>query len=200
MITDRRGVPDLVKACLKASPFVETIILREKDWSFEDTTHFLKKYHQGWEALALAETLEPPLSKPHLILNWNGTFDPSPLPIQGLHLGADLAAELSSGLREGKELLNKPHWKIGASVHNQKEWEALNSLPLDYVILSNIFETSCKPEKEGLGLEGTAALLCTIRTDCPFLKAYGLGGLKIEDREALTALGLQGIALRSAFF
>ncbi len=200
MITDRKGVPDLLTACLNASPFVSAIVLREKDWSFEETADFCNALNEGWDKMSKFQVTPLGFVKPALILNWNGSFDPSSLPIQGLHLGFDLAFSLSKGLQDGRPLLDASPLKIGASIHNQKEWEAVNSLPLDYVILSNIFETPCKPHKQGLGLDGTAAILKTIRADNPAIRAYGLGGLKIQDKAVFTALGLQGIALRSAFF
>lgn len=193
MLTDRHQVPDLVKACLNAATQVSTILIREKDWSFDETAGFCH---------GLSGALHPAASKPQLILNWNGRFDPTDLPIQGLHLGFDLASTLVTARPECLPLFQKkkPLWKIGASLHSEKEWEAIRSLPLDYVLLSNVFMTSCKPGKEGLGLEGTEKLFKGIQRERPALQAYGLGGLKTSDLEKITALGLQGIALRSAFF
>lgn len=188
MITDRSQVPDLVTACLEAASQVSTILIREKDWSLEETSAFCQRLLKGYEK--------------DLILNWNGGFDPSSLPLQGVHLSFDMAYGWACSPSEGPTLLKqkKPLWKIGASVHSEKEWEALKGLPLDYVLLSNVFATTCKPHKAGLGLLETERLCKVIQKDAPSTQVYGLGGLKMADLEKITALGLQGIALRSAFF
>lgn len=208
MITDRSQVPDLVRACVAAAPQVSTILLREKDWSFNETAAFCHQLQLALDKAGFADGSPATLSltqsqvKPRLILNWNGLFDPAELPIQGLHLGFELACQLAASPPDGKLdfQLKKPLWKIGASVHHPKEWDAVCSLPLDYVLLSNVFATPCKPHKEGLGLLGTETLFKVIQRDQPAIQAYALGGLKPQDLERIMALGLQGIALRSAFF
>lgn len=187
MLTDRHRVPDLTAACLNASAKVSTILIREKDWSLEKTAEFCH---------GLVHT------QPRLILNWNGTFDPTDLPIQGIHLGFELAQNMALPKNECLTILKnkKPLWKIGASVHSQNEWDIIKKLPLDYVLLSNVFETPCKPNKVGLGLNGLASLFEYVQMSNPLIQAYALGGLKTQDLEPITTLGLRGIVLRSAFF
>ncbi len=191
MITDSRQVPNLAANCLFHAPQVDAIVIREKDWSRDQISDFCEGFHASWES---------PLAKPDLILNWNGTFDPSPLPIQGLHLGYEVALSLFRQPQLWEECFSSPHWKIGVSIHNQKEWRAVRSLPLHYVMLSNVYETSCKPGKSGLGLPELKSLYNAIQQDCPKIKGYALGGLTFEDQSDIKSLGLHGIALRSAFF
>lgn len=208
MVTDRYRVPDLVSACVAAAHQVSTILIREKDWSFDETAAFCRHLEVALDRAGFTDGPTATLSstqspvKPRLILNWNGLFDPSPLPIQGLHLGFELACKLAASSPDKYHFfqLKRPLWKIGASVHHQREWEAVRSLPLDYVLLSNVFATPCKPHKEGLGLLGTETLFKAIQGDKPGIQAYALGGLSIQDLDSITDLGLQGIALRSAFF
>lgn len=196
MVTDRRLTDDLLLACSRVWPDLDALILREKDWSYEETKSFLEKLtHKG----------------PKRLLNWTMAFDPWDLPIDGLHLGFDCAKQLIGGetdfLNSSQSISEMQHsilakikarkWLLGASIHSIKEWETLSALPLDYVLLSNIFETSCKPGKAGMGLTGLQTLITDIRKTHVTINLIGLGGLRITDGVAMAEAGLQGIALRS---
>ena len=196
MVTDRRLTQDLLLTCSRAYPELDALILREKDWSYEETRSFFQKL---------------PHRKTKRLLNWNMAFEPWELPIDGIHLGFDCAKQLIGGETASPnssqsisemqhiilEKIKARKWLLGASVHSIKEWETLSALPLDYVIVSNIFETSCKPGKAGLGLMGLQDLTAAIRKNHASIKIIGLGGLKISSAAAMAEAGLQGIALRS---
>ena len=196
MITHSPQVPDLVANCLFHAPCVDAIVIREKNWTRDQVSAFCEDFHASLEM----PTQENTSVKPDLILNWNGSFDPGPLPIQGLHLGYEVALSLFRQPQLWEECFSSAQWKIGVSIHNQKEWEAVRSLPLHYVMLSNVYETPCKPGKPGLGLSQLESLFKTIQQDRPDIKGYALGGLTLQDLSSICQLGLHGIALRSAFF
>lgn len=110
------------------------------------------------------------------------------LQADGLHLSAADFRRLPSDWKER-------NMKTGVSVHSAAEAEEMQAKGADYVIVSNIFPTDCKPGLPGKGTElirETKALL-----DIP---VYALGGITDEDavRSCIEA-GADGICMMSGY-
>ncbi len=185
----------LAGICSRTWTALAALILREKRWDYETVLSF-------WETVALktgpvAEGLEEP---PLRLLNWPMTYEPWTLPIDGLHLDAVAATTMLKHpeiYMQFRVNLESKKWLIGLSIHNYKEWTQWRVLKPDYILLSNIYETDCKVGKAGLGIVGATELLSKIKQDRPEIRIIGLGGLKRSDMLDMTAIGLDGIALRS---
>lgn len=207
MVTDRHLVKDLAEAYRLVENEIDAVIIREKDWSLEALEAFLEKMNAcNVQAGAGTEGMEDvsvslQCGKPLRILNWHMGFEPWHLPINGIHLGFECAkvmVENAEKKQEFKHRLEQKNWVLGVSIHSEAEWLAASELNPDYVLIANIFETSCKPDKKGMGIEAVASLVKMIQSSQADLVCIGLGGLKQADMNRMMALGLSGIALRSA--
>lgn len=191
MVTDRNLVNDLPEACGRVWKEIDCLILREKDWILEETQVFFE------QLTAYDEKDQRPVRR---LLNWTMAFEPWTLPIDGLHIGIECAKKnrqafsMTSPLR--KQMIQK-HWCLGISIHSVEEWHEIAELQPDYVLISNVFKTDCKPGKLGMGLENLKMMIGAIKMERPDLLLIGLGGLKKHHLTELDATGLNGIALRS---
>lgn len=178
----------LLSYCQKHWASLDTIIIREPYWTKPKLVSWLEMLPQKLG------------SHPKLVLNWPMTYEPWDLPIDGIHLNGKAADHFMSDPVQCQILLQHVQsndWQLGLSIHSGEEWAAWRALAPSYVLISNVFETACKPGKQGLGLDGTKALACQIRQDAPGTNCIGLGGLKASDAEDLLKMGLDGLALRS---
>ena len=137
-----------------------------------------------------------------MVLNWPMTYEPWDLKIDGIHLNGKAARYYVAN--EGQcdalqQAIHQKKWHLGLSIHRVEEWDALKGLEPSYVMVSNVYETDCKPGKPGLGIEGTKGLTSAIHHDYPSIICIGLGGLKRSDEPQMQVMGLDGIALRSEF-
>ncbi len=192
MITDRQLVSNLPAACGRAWKDIDCLILREKDWTLEETQVFFEKLS------TYSENDKHPVRR---LLNWTMNFEPWSLPIDGLHIAAECAKENRQALKVDsliRRQMIQRQWCLGLSIHSIEEWRELAEIQPDYIIISNVFETDCKPGKLGLGLESLQIMITVIKKERPDIFLIGLGGLKKKHLCELEATGLMGIALRSA--
>jgi thiamine monophosphate synthase len=192
MITDRQLVSDLPAACGRVWKDIDCLILREKDWTLEETQVFFERLS------VYSEKDKHPVRR---LLNWTMNFEPWSLPIDGLHIGAKCAKDNWKMLQIDSQIRNQMvlrHWCLGISIHSLKEWREVEQLRPDYLVISNIFETDCKPGKLGMGLESLESLISVIKINRPDIVLIGLGGLNKKHLSELETTGLKGIALRSA--
>lgn len=106
----------------------------------------------------------------------------------GLHLGQSDTTIDQARATLGERAI------LGLSVHDPGELKAAQRLPLDYVGLGPVFATQSKPDHEApIGLDGLAAMM----RDCP-LPAVAIGGLTLDQVEAVYRAGAQGMAVVSA--
>jgi thiamine monophosphate synthase len=193
MVTDRHLVSDLAEAYRLVEDEIDAVIIREKDWSLEALEAFL-------ESIGTCD-MQSEVNAPLRILNWHMGFEPWHLPLNGIHLGFECAKVIIQNAekrQDFKHRLEQRNWVLGISIHSEAEWLAASELNPDYVLIANIFETPCKPDKKGMGIEAVASLVKTIQSSQVGVVCIGLGGLKQADMNRMMALGLSGIALRSA--
>ncbi|WP_312171040.1 bifunctional hydroxymethylpyrimidine kinase/phosphomethylpyrimidine kinase [Microbacterium sp.] len=111
--------------------------------------------------------------------------------VDGVHLGQGDASVLHA-----REALG-PDAVIGLTANSAEHFEAVRALPagtVDYLGVGVIRPTSTKPDHPpALGVEGFRALVAT--TDLP---CVAIGGVNIDDTEALRDAGAAGLAVVSA--
>lgn len=180
----------LLKYCQKYWHQLDALIVRELHWTKAMVADFIERLPKN------------SLNNPRVLLNWPQTYEPWDLPISGIHLSGKAAQPYLKNERQRqflKENLKAKGWALGVSVHSFEAWDALKVLEPSYVLISNVYETSCKPGKNGLGFEGTQQLVDYVRCTHPHVDCIGLGGLKCTDEAQVTQMGLNGMALRSEF-
>jgi hydroxymethylpyrimidine kinase/phosphomethylpyrimidine kinase/thiamine-phosphate diphosphorylase len=111
--------------------------------------------------------------------------------IDGVHLGQGDASVLHARDALGPDAV------IGLTAHSAEHFEAVQALPagtVDYLGVGVIRPTSTKPDHPpALGVEGFRVLVAT--TDLP---CVAIGGVGIDDTEALRDAGAAGLAVVSA--
>lgn len=106
----------------------------------------------------------------------------------GVHLGQD---DLSP---EGARKILGDSAIIGLSTHDVAEVLRAEALPVDYLAIGPIFETSTKTSgRSTLGVEGARAMRAV--TAKPLV---AIGGITLETAPALLRAGLDGVAVISA--
>ena len=152
-----------------SSAGIDKIILREKDLS-------AKEYSRLARQLA-------PIAKEKLILHsFAGACEE--LNIPRLHVSLATLAQ-QPDLRERVSLL-------GASIHSPDEAKAAQDLGADYVIAGHVFETSCKPDLPGRGLEFLSKTCGAVR-----IPVYAIGGISESNIAAVRDTGASGACIMS---
>lgn len=107
----------------------------------------------------------------------------------GVHLGQDdLPANAA------RELLG-PEKLIGLSTHNKGQIDATHALPIDYLAIGPIFETSTKADTEAVvGLEGLRKLRRL--TDKPVM---AIGGITANNARDVLEAGADSVAVINAW-
>lgn len=143
-------------------------------------------------------------ASPQCLCLVNGPVDWSnwqSLGLDGLHLpfakamGILGSGEMRRCLQTMRTEGTQPTFKLGVSVHSLSEWVGIQALQPDYLLISNCFETSCKPGVTGKGPDFVQTMRAAIPAAIPLI---GLGGITHENMNAVMAAGLSGIAVRSA--
>lgn len=135
------------------------------------------------------------------LLNWQGSFEVNTLPIDGIHLSVEAWKKLYfkiNDLQNAKVLQNN----LSLAIHSYEEWleaYALGYRPT-YILISPVFETTCKPGVVPLGLGQARELSLHIHKDEPKIKVVGLGGFNFASETLCMKAGLDGFAMRSGFF
>lgn len=172
IVTDRKLVGNnflsFIEELLKLD--FNFIQLREKDLS-------------PWELYKLAKDILE-ISSGKVILTVNDRVDVAYLAgAKGVHLGV---SSLPSHIVKDKftEML------IGISVHNVDELK--QNTDFDYVFFGNVYETDCKPEVRGKGLDLLKEIVN--KTDKP---VYAIGGIAPDNVLEVLKTGAYGVAVRS---
>jgi 8-oxo-dGTP diphosphatase len=106
-----------------------------------------------------------------------------------MELGADGVHLPSEALLALDALpVQRPRW-VAASCHDEREVEQANRLGLDFIVISPVRATPSHPESPALGLD-RFQLLCA--QAC--MPVYALGGMTVDDIDAVRRLGGQGVA------
>jgi Thiamine monophosphate synthase len=151
-LIEQGNIYEVVEKC--AVKGADGIILREKDLDYI----FLKK---------MAEGIKNITDKYNIPLIVNGNMDVAKdINAYGFHTGIEGIRRMTpiskhiekEGLegnyvafRRGEHNLKK--LVLGVSVHSDEEAVEAEKLGADYLIAGNIFETECKPELKGRGLD-----------------------------------------------
>ena len=151
---------------------IKTFILREKDLSFK-------------EYLDLAKD----------IIEITNSFNAETI----LHSFIEVALELNhKKIHLPLETLIKNHEKIkdfdiiGASAHSVEDAVIAKNLGANYITLSHIYKTDCKPGLEPRGLELIRDTIKRVDIDI-----YGLGGIKLSNMENVINAGAKKVCIMS---
>lgn len=88
-------------------------------------------------------------------------------------------------------------WKdlrVGCSVHSMEEALFAQSCGVDYLFVSPIYETDCKP-----GVKAKTPLFITEMKSKVKLPVYALGGINAYNRNACIEAGADGVCMMSAY-
>ena len=88
---------------------------------------------------------------------------------------------------------NLDNYYFGVSVHSIKETKLALKYKPNYLLVSNVFKTSCKPSKKGKGIK----LLKDIKK-ITNIKIVALGGIDFENLKLLKDEDINYVAMRSA--
>jgi len=179
LVTDRKNTPldeylEFIKICAAAG--VTSVQLREKNATPEFLLLFGKKL----------KTLLTPLNIP-LIINDQVqlAFD---LDADGVHLGQEDGDPTSA-----RKILG-PNKIIGFSVYSQQDLTAANSLPINYLGVGAIFNTSSKKDVPAV-LGVTRLKEIATNAQHPIV---GIGGINTENADSVMQAGANGIAIINA--
>ena len=113
--------------------------------------------------------------------------------VHGLHLtSTDLMAIGSRPVSE-EDIAENEYW-VSASCHNLTELRHAQRIGIDFVVLAPVLPTLTHPDKEPMGWQEFAELVCQVN-----IPVYALGGLAETDLKIAQAAGAQGIAAIRAF-
>ena len=99
-----------------------------------------------------------------------------------------LPYSLFSQLKEEEKLPQD----FGVSIHHVDEGLEAERAGASYVFFGNVYETSCKPEKVGTGLEKLKDVCSALS-----IPVYAIGGMDDERGEEAVSCGAKGMAVRS---
>jgi len=152
---------------------IDQIILREKDLEDE------KLYHLYLE-------IEKVIKNSHvkLIVNTSLAFAKK-YDLKRIHLSQRNFKKLSTK-KELKDL------SFGISVHSMKEIESALKFEPNYLLVSPVFKTICKRDKEALGISFLKAV--QNKTNIPLI---ALGGINEKNINQLKQIRITNIAMRS---
>lgn len=161
---------------LCAQSGVSCVQLREKN----ATPEFLLEFGQK------LKTILDPLNVP-LIINDNVALALQ-LDAAGVHLGQSDGDPL-----EARKLLG-PHKIIGVSIESEEQLITANTLPINYVAASAVFESKNKSNLQKIwGLEGVQYL-----SKMTHHTLIGIGGIDIHNVKSVITAGAHGVAVIGA--
>lgn len=168
----KEHIENIQKACTSGAELVQ---LRLKDLSEKKT---LKLANEAREITSHFQT--------RLIINDYYKIAKA-IKADGVHLGLTDACPTMAR----KELYN---WQmIGGTANTLQDCELLLDKEIDYISLGPFRETTTKENlRPILGLKGYTAITDILKTPIPII---GVGGINIEDVEAILETGISGIAV-----
>lgn len=173
-VTDRklciRGLEEQVRLIAEAG--ADMVVLREKDLGHEEYS-------------VLASSLRD-ICREHNVEFCINTF-------------ADIASELGVETvwipyRDLVENGRPSIRKVGVSVHSEKEAYDAADRGADFIVYGNIFETSCKPGKEGKGFDEIRMI--SVNSDVP---VYAIGGITAGNMQQVHDCMVDGACIMSGF-
>lgn len=176
-ITDRSAVstPFLTRVEEICQSDVYGLMLREKDLSEKEYEWLARK------VLPICEA-----SNTRLILHGYHTVALR-MKHPFLHVPLDTLRQMS--IKERRSF-----WMLGASCHNASEVRSAEQAGCTYVTLSPVFETTCKPGAEPLGLD----VLEKVARESS-VPVMALGGVTPQNVGSLRKHGAEGICVRGAY-
>lgn len=84
--------------------------------------------------------------------------------------------------------------RFGVSVHNDRELDAALAAGAHYLVAGTIFDTTCKPDLAGVGVEW----ITRARARAGDVPIYGIGGITADNAADVIRAGAHGVAVRSA--
>jgi thiamine-phosphate pyrophosphorylase len=129
-------------------------------------------------------------SEKNVLLILNDFVDVSLITdVAGVHLGQD-----DFPVEDARSLL--PQHLIGLSTHNADQFQLANHLPVDYIAIGPVYETSTKRSiNPHLGLAEIIPLL-----ESKAKRLVAIGGIRLENIQDLVSTGIDGIALISELY
>lgn len=111
----------------------------------------------------------------------------------------DIAGIRRSKLQLPMDLLRENHgslmgFEYGASIHSVEDLREAENMGASWVIFGNVFETGCKPGKEGAGIDALREI-CEISS----IPVYAIGGIKPNNARSCMEAGAAGICVMSAY-
>ncbi|MGM0854106.1 MAG: thiamine phosphate synthase [Bacillota bacterium] len=170
--TGKQSLEELVKISKSIYPYFDVLHLREKQWTGKEMTVAIDR-------LVAAGV---PLTK----LCVNDRADIAFMKhVRGVQLGhhsADISLVKSAF----------PSIQIGASVHSLEEAQQAMENGTDYLLYGNIYATSSKPGKPGIGVASLEKVVQTVP-----IPTIAIGGVTPQRVCEITGTGAKGIAVLS---
>jgi thiazole tautomerase (transcriptional regulator TenI) len=164
---------DVVERFKQLEPFVDCLHLREKGKSEEEL--------KFWITTLLAAGIP----KEKLLINTHYLLA-AQYGLKGVHLPESCNAVLHI-----KRLY--PQLLVGCSVHSVEAGLIREKEGADYVYFGNVFETSCKPGKKGVGVEYLEELSNSLS-----IPVIAIGGIIPNNVRSVLCAGSSGAAIMSA--
>lgn len=139
------------------------------------------------EQAQICRTLRSILSPVDGVLIANGAIEVALTQADGIHLGEGGMSPSAARAVLGADAL------IGYSAHNSDEVEWAVAEGVDYVSLSPVLATDCKPGADGLGVVAAGGLAAKCR-----VPAVWLGGINVETVRDVVQMRPFGVAAMSA--
>jgi thiazole tautomerase (transcriptional regulator TenI) len=173
--TGQQSKEELVEIAKTIHPYVDMLHLREKNWTDKELSETI-------DQLASAGV---PLWK----ICINDRADIACIKdVRGVQLGHHSAPVCT--------VKNDfPSLKIGASVHTMKEAQQAHKQGADFLLYGNIYATTSKPGKPGIGNERLEEIV--LKIPVPIIAVGGITPGRVED---VVRTGAKGIAVLSGIF
>ncbi|WP_077302080.1 thiamine phosphate synthase [Virgibacillus pantothenticus] len=166
----------LVDTIQVIAPFVDRIILREKQKSLQGYLAFVQKLIQAG------------VSKEVLCIH-NHVSAPALTEVNQLHLPENKASLIA----DMKKL--SPSLQVGVSVHSLQAARHAERCGADYVMFGHVFATASKPRINPRGFEQVKQLAHALT-----IPVIAIGGIKNNKICDLSGANISGIAVMSAIF
>lgn len=168
-VTNRILCPDsFLTRIAVISRYVDRIVLREKDLSGEEYAVLAKKVHDVCGERLFIHNF-PEVAKD--------------LGIRKLHLTMPLLKTLSNADRMWFE-------QVGTSCHSVEEALEAERLGCTYIFAGHIFETECKKNVPGRGLDFLEKVVKSVN-----IPVYAIGGIHADNISAVVATGVAGTCI-----
>jgi thiazole tautomerase (transcriptional regulator TenI) len=170
-----QGIDETFRIALAIHPYIDFLHIREKGWS----AFQIKSFFEG--------LVKSGFPKEKILVN-DRVDVAAVMEAEGVQL-----AHHSLGVSEVKSKF--PSLAIGASVHSKEEAVTLNEEGADFLLFGNVYATSSKEGKPGVGSLEVRNLVNAV--DLPVI---AIGGIKPGNVQEINSTGAAGIAVLSGIF